>query len=241
MSCSQLQTTWSSFAQDHASCTTDADCTTFLAKDPTLSACDNPPGLNIALNKQFVRDAQQYADRYFKLACGGPPGTLPNIRNGYWNNFGWDGLALTNPRCLSGSCTADSLGCNTPRLIDGGTMATSDAGPACPLITPPTCQPPCAPDWTTARSMFRSCDPGTLGTVSFLARCGLYNAVVSRVADVEAIYLYDDTGKLVGHEGFGFFGSSCESYDPAFVPFSACAALGGTCPSDAGTTGDARP
>jgi hypothetical protein len=120
MSCSQLQTAWSSFRESHGQCATDTDCTTFLAIDPSSSPCDAPPGLNQALNKQFVGDAQPYADRYFSRACGGDQNTRPNARNGLWSDFGYDGLALTNPRCLSGSCTADSPGCNTGLLPDGG-------------------------------------------------------------------------------------------------------------------------
>ena len=120
MSCSDLQTAWHSFASTHRQCNTDSDCATFLAMNPGDDTCDNPPGLNQVINQRFMTEAESYAERYFQLACGGSgdPFSLPSP--GSWNDFGWDGGPLTNPRCISGSCTADTPYCNTPPPLDDG-------------------------------------------------------------------------------------------------------------------------
>jgi hypothetical protein len=123
MSCSDLHAAWTSFWASHGQCTTDTDCTTFLAMDPASDPCSNPPGLNAPISKQFLGGAQPYAERYFVLACGGDPNTLPNATNGLWNDFGSDGLTLTNPRCTSGSCTANAPSCITPPPFDGGSAS----------------------------------------------------------------------------------------------------------------------
>jgi hypothetical protein len=176
MSCGDLHTAWSSFWRSHGQCTTDTDCTTFLAIDSSLSPCDAPPGLNQAINKNFVDHAQPYADRYFSLACGGDPNTFHLPDSAHWSDFGYDGTALVNPRCVSGLCSADSLSCNPIPPFDAGTtpcgtqtcatnqvcvqqMCGGGPNPCVPLPDAGTCPSGWTFDARCPRSTLGGCDP----------------------------------------------------------------------------------
>jgi hypothetical protein len=113
---------------------------------------------------------------------------------------------------------------------------------------------PCAPDWSEAR--LRACGyHGRLspGNSISLAQCGRYHSIVDvslspggPFTPTDSSVYYDETGKLVGsvvkQPQFGY--ESCESYDPSFVRGDIPPCVPVSCnppPTDAGTTGDARP
>ncbi len=105
----------------------------------------------------------------------------------------------------------------------------------CELGPLPDCRGAVSCDFATERARDQRCSPvSAFDPTPFLARCGSYDAVVSRGLDLSWAVLYDPhSGKLAGSFELSAH-EQCTAYDPGFAleGGAVCEALDGPCPCE---------
>lgn len=111
--CDALELAWRDFVDGHATCSRDQDCVVFERLFDDAIVCDNPRGLQAALNPDAVPDAQRFADRVGSTEC------LAGLTGVPWSHVGFDGVFLQTARCGNNQrCIADGPACGDDP--DGG-------------------------------------------------------------------------------------------------------------------------